>query len=245
VRRSLALLLLVAAAALAAGCHTVVTVDVDAATDGSGTVDVTATLDPQAAAALGGAERLALDDLAKAGWTVDPPVAGKDGGLTFSAHRHYRDGADLAAVLDEVGGKGGVFTATSAAASHAFGRTSHEAGTTVKVSGDPAQFSDAALAQTLGGPPLGWTPEELAAAGASTPGAGELVVRVDVPGSDGPTERRFDLTNGKAQEATVAAESTVVAPLPLGLAAAAAVAVVVGLVLLVVGLRRRRQERHS
>lgn len=228
-------------ATLAAGCRTVVTVDVRGLEDGSGTVTVTAELDAEAATALGGADRLLLDDLAEAGWEVAEPVTEGDGGLRFEATRGFRDSEELAAVLDEVGTTAdgtAVFSGTGYEVTDQFGRTVYEMTTEVSVTGDPAQFGDAALTAVLGGVPLGWTPEELAAAGAAEPGAGQLVVNLEVPG-EGADTASLDLTGAHAGEERLDATSTILEPMVWALVALGAVALLAGAVVLVRGRRVR------
>lgn len=238
-RRRLLLVILTGLVAVAAGCRTVVTVDIRGDDDGSGTVTVTAVLDAEAVAALGGAEALFLDDLRAAGWQVAEPRPAGDGRLGIEASRRYRDGEELSAVLAEVGGDS-IFTDTVSTVEDGFGRTTYRTGTTVSVTGDPASLSDDALTATLGGLPLGRTPEELAAAGVSEPGAGRLVVRVTVPGG-GVDEESFDLTGGEASSARVAAEATETDLLVWALVAAAGALAVVAVVLALRGVRRSRR----
>lgn len=227
----------------AAGCRTVVTVDVQGEEDGSGEVTVTAELDAEAVTAVGGAEKIVLSDLAEAGWDVAEPGTDDSGALTLEATRSFTDGEELADVLDEIGGNAGgvpegapVFTDTAYEISDGFGSMGYEMTAVVSVTGDLSQFSDPALAEVLGGLPVGLTPEELAALGATEPGAGELVVRLAVPGG-GSDEVSLDLTGAEPVEAVAQAEGSVPEPAVLALAIGGAVALLVGLVLL---LRRGR-----
>jgi hypothetical protein len=211
----------VAAVVLSAGCRTVVTVDVVGEEDGSGEVTVTAELDAEAATALGGADRLVLDDVVEAGWDVDEVETLDDGGLRVAGTRTFRDGDELEAVLDEIGtGANGtsVFSGTDYQVGDSFGRTTYEMVTTVEVSGDPVQFGDDALTAVLDGVPLGWTPEQLAAIGATDAGAGELLVTLTVP-EGGTDTARVDLTGAAPSEERVEAESARTEPLVWVLAA--------------------------
>ncbi len=240
-RRVAATAITILIATLLAGCRTVVTVDVRGLDDGSGTVTVTAELDAEAAAALGEADRVLLDDLADAGWEVAEPVAGESGELLFGATRGFRDSEELAAVLDEVGTTAdgtAVFSDTGYHITDQFGRTGYEMTTTVSVTGDLTQFGDAALTAVLGGAPLGWTPEELAAAGATESGAGQLVVNMAVPG-EGTDTARLDLTGAQAAEERLTATSAIAEPMVWALVALGAIALLTGAVVLLRGRRVR------
>ena len=241
-RRVAATAITILIATLLAGCRTVVTVDVRGLDDGSGSATVTAELDAEAAAALGGADRVLLDDLADAGWEVAQPVTEEDGGLRFEATRSFRDSEELVAVLAEVGTTAdgtAMFSSTGYRITDQFGRTRYEMTTTVSVTGDPAQFGDAPLTAVLGGVPLGWTTEELAAAGATQPEAGQLVLNLDVPG-EGTDTARFDLTGGHAAEDRLAATSAIVEPIVWALVALGGFALLAGAIVLLRGRRVRR-----
>lgn len=224
------------------GCRTVVTVDIVGGESGAGTVTVTAVLDAEAAKALGGKSGLVTDDLVKAGWRVEGPVADDDGSLRIVGSRAYSGEAQLKAVLAEVGGTDAVFSDVRWTATDGFGRTAYELGTTVSVSGDPAQFSDETLTTLLGGLPLGRTPEELATLGANKPGAGQLVVRVQAP--DAPRESEaFDLTSAKPASARVESRSTQYRPMVFLVTGAGALLVLIGAVLVVRALTGSRRSR--
>jgi hypothetical protein len=219
----------------------VVTVDVVGEEDGSGEVAVAVELDAEAAIALGGADRLVLGDLAEAGWEVGEVESLDDGGLRVAGTRSFRDADELASVLDEIGtGIDGtaVFSGTDYRVGDSFGRTTYEMTTTVEVSGDPAQFGDEALTGVLGGVPLGWTPEQLAASGAGEAGAGELVVTLAVP-EGGTDTTRVDLTSGTPSEERLEAESSRSEPLVWGLAALGAVLLLAAVAMAVRALRAR------
>lgn len=236
-----ALAVLVVAAVVLAGCRSVATVDVSVAEDGSGVVAVVVDVDRAALAQLGDPSALALEDLRAAGWDVPGPTSTPDGGLRLEARRAFAGPDDLAGVLDELG----VFSATSLTLEDSFASTDYAFGTRIELTGSLEQFSDPELSAVLGGVPLGWTTEELTAAGATAPGAAELVLRVELPGGatagdGGPAQWRFPLTGGTATAASVEATSQVRPTVPLVLVGAGAALVLAGAVALAFGLGRRR-----
>lgn len=181
----MALLVLVV---VSSGCRTDVDVAVAVRDGGSGTVTVTVDLDAAAAKALGDPHDLALDDLSAAGWRLRGPTA-RRGGLRVVAVRAFASPLQLAAVLDEVGGRNGVFRGTTLRLEDGFAASSTTFRTRVHLEGDLSELSDPQLTAVLGGLPLGRTPEELAAAGVGSSATGRLTVRVGLPGG-------VDATNG-------------------------------------------------
>lgn len=228
---------LAGAVALLTGCRTTVTVDIDAREDGGGEVTVTAELDAEAAAALGGPERIEVADLEETGWSVEGPREGSQGGVVVSASHPWSDAAELGTLLSDLGGDA-LVTSVDGGVTDGFGRTTHELEVAVSTTGDPADLSDDDLTAVLGGLPLGRTPEELAFLGATAPGAATLVVSIDLPGGGSATDQ-LDLTSGGATEVEVVATSTVSQPVVLALTAAAVGLAVLAVVLAVVGLVRR------
>lgn len=239
-------------AAVLAGCRTEARVDVRAGRDGSGTVAVTVTLDAEAADRLGDPSRVALDDLGEAGWRVRGPAEVGGGGLRWVVRRPFDSPADLARALGEVGGEGdgAVFRGVRLRLADGFGSTTYRFDTDVSLTGDLAQLSDPDLAAALGGVPLGWTPEELEAAGAADAGSAELVVAVELPGGrprtdgrvdEGAATWRFPLSGGVPTERTLATEATDRDALPGVLAVAGAALLVAGLVVAAVAALRSRR----
>ncbi len=208
------------------------------AEDGSGTVSVAVSLDDQAAQALGDDTGAVVEDLTAAGWEITEPSSA-DGPWIMSGSKGYSNSDELSAVLEEVGGVDGVFSDTFSTVESGFAKITYAAGTTVTVTGDPAQFSDAALTQLLGGLALGRTPEEAVFEGLSEPGAATLVVEINLPGSSEPSSETFDLTGGETQSTTVAAESTINDSNVWKLLVIGIAGVGVGAVILVWGVRRR------
>ena len=245
------LLLSVLLVVVAAACQVHAEVDVDVAEDGSGTVEVSVELDREASARLGDpATALRLDDLRQAGWQVDDAAAIDGGGLRIVGRRDFASPDQLPAVLDEIGGTGGIFSDTELTISDGFSATTYDFTTTVELSGSIEQFSDAELAAALDGLPLARSAEELAAEGATDPDALRLEVAVDLPGgtpetngseSYGISAWSFSASGGEAVSEQLRATSTQSgAPMWLfvGVAALAALGAIAALV---VGLTVRRR----
>ena len=128
-------------------CQVDIGVGVDAKADGSGTVQVSATLDKEAAAQAG---PLALDDLKKAGWRVDGPSATASGGQIVRVSKPFRDPAELARVVAEVSGQTGPFHDFSLSRRRSFFRTTTRFSGVVDLSSGVAGFTDQDLQQRLG-----------------------------------------------------------------------------------------------
>jgi hypothetical protein len=200
-----------------AGCRTEARVEVDVDRDGSGTVTTTVSLDGGAAAALGDPSLVSLDDLTGAGWRVRGPRPTDDGGLRWVVSRPFTSPEDLTRALEEVGGQEGAFDGVRLRVEDGFGSTTYRFRARVDLTGDLAQFSDAELTAALGGVATGWTPEELAAAGATDADAAELVLAVRLPGDRPETDGRvvagastwrFPLTGGEPTQRAVGASAT-------------------------------------
>jgi hypothetical protein len=186
------LLLLVVALALTS-CRAAVDVSIAVSENGSGAVAVTAHFDDEAKAKLGGdlAKALHTDDLRSSGWTVTTP-AHQGGEWLVTATKPFGSPAGLQSVLDDVGGKRGVFRDWMLKVSAGFGSTSWTIDGRVVLTGSLDQFGDSQLTTSLGGLPLGRTPEQLQAElGAN--GSIPFTVRVSLPTSVGSHD-----TNGSA-----------------------------------------------
>jgi hypothetical protein len=185
---------LVALVLLATSCKAAVEVAIAVSDNGSGAVAVTASFDDEARTRLGGDLNTALHtaDLKAAGWSVSQPA--KVGDLwRITATKPFGSPAGLQAVLEEVGGKQGVFRDWNIEIDRSFGLENWTVHGRVVLTGSLDQFSDSDLTATLGGLPLGRTPQQLQAElgkGGTIP----LTVRVTLPTSVDSA----DDTNGTA-----------------------------------------------
>lgn len=230
-------------------CRADVGVDVAVERDGSGEVTATVTFDPAASAALVDVERgLPLEDLAQAGWRVDPPEQTSDGGTVITASKEFGTPEQFAAVMDELDGPEGVFRAFELQRTKSFARVDHRLTGQLDPIGGFDRFADPDLVAALG-TSLG----ELAAQAGAAPGDVAVRLQADLPGDvrdgsstgmpgpDGQVVWAMSLADESAVEVDVATTSRQVAPLVLrGVAVVAAV--LAALVLLGQGLRLVRPE---
>lgn len=164
------------------GCRARADVLVAVEPDGSGTVAVTATLDPDAVAQVGDvAAAVKVDDLRSAGWkVVGPKKAGADTFITVS--KPFAEASRLGAVLEELGGPDGPFPGWKLTSSNSFTVSSYELTGKIRLTGSLDQFSDGEVAAALDGFATGRSPEELTAALQDDPDALTLNVAVTLPG---------------------------------------------------------------
>jgi hypothetical protein len=104
--------LFVALAAVLAGCKVDTAVTIDMQDDGSGTVTVRATLDPEAVRAAetdGGTleDRVRLSDLSAAGWSVSPWVRSDAGSAQVELSKPFSSPDQIASIVNEVNGSDG------------------------------------------------------------------------------------------------------------------------------------------
>jgi hypothetical protein len=187
-------LVLVGLLLAATSCKAAVEVSIAVADDGSGVVAVTATFDDEARVRLGGdlATALHTDDLKATGWSVSAPRHVGDV-WQITVTKPFGSPAGLQAVLDEVGGKQGVFRDWTIKIDRSFGLENWTVHGRVVLSGSLDQFGDSDLTKSLGGMPLGRTPQQLQeelGKGGTIP----LTVRVTLPASVDSA----DDTNGAA-----------------------------------------------
>lgn len=243
-RRGRAALLLVGLALLLSACRVDATTRVDVADDGSGTVTVEVTLDAEAAARIPDlARQLRVDDLTATGWAVADPATGEDGSVTVTATKSFADPDQLAAVLDEVGGRLGPVHDVEFVRERRFGRTAYDFSATLDLSAGVRTFSDRRLTRVLDGAPVG---QDVAALEAEVGVPVEEMLgyrfKITLPEGDETVTSTWDLALGEGP-VEVAAGTEETNRLALGLAAASALALVLLLLVLVVRLVRRGRRR--
>lgn len=101
IRRVLALC--VCAIALAS-CRLDVAVDMTVEPDGTGTISITATADPELVAAVPTiANELSIDDAVAAGWVTDGPTPTPEGGLTITLTHRFSSDTEATNLLNSIG----------------------------------------------------------------------------------------------------------------------------------------------
>jgi len=173
------------------GCQAAVRVGVDANDHGGGRVVAVVTLDPDAQRYVGDLKgKLRVDDLVKAGWTVEGPKrVGRD--VQVTATKKFTSSAGATRAIRELDGGSGLFSGFSVSQQRSFLRTTTRFRGTVDLRKGIEAFSDPALEQQLGSP-LGATPDEFSKRiGAQLQRAVPITVGVLLPGrvtSNAPTE---------------------------------------------------------
>lgn len=158
------LLLLAIALLVLSACQVDAAVDVEVNDDGSGTVTLTAAFDDNViAAAPELVDRLQVEDLANAGWTVDGPREAETGGaVVVEASKDFASSGDLSGVLDEIAGPGTLFSDFEVVRSRTFARTTYEVTGRIDPQIPLTTFGDSAIAGLVGNP-LGLSAAELEA----------------------------------------------------------------------------------
>jgi FMN phosphatase YigB (HAD superfamily) len=223
-------LVLVAAMLLLAGCQVDTEAVVVLREDGSGTVTVTVTLDPEAAAQVPDlGEQLAVDDLTRAGWEIAGPQTVDGGGVQVEATKPFATPDEGAAVLAELTGPDGVLTEIELTIENSFGRTTSSFSAEADPSGGIVGLADDALIQVLGDDLGGQLARIEAETGATADEQATLTLTVQLPGA----RESWALAPG-TEATTLDLEHQQLRPVPIALAAGAVVLLVVGLILLVV-----------
>jgi hypothetical protein len=232
--------------AVLAGCRVQTEVSIDIADDGSGVVSVGVGLDPDATSRVPGLDEvLRLDDLTAAGWEVVGPQVEDDGHTWVRASKPFADPDQLAVVLAEVAGPDGPFQGFALTEDRKLARTIYSLTGTVDLGAGLEAFTDAELAELLGGEPLGASVEELEAQ-LGEPLSDVFTMDVTVSMPDG-TESSWQPAFADAEPTEVAASATVWRPQTLLFGGVAVLAVVLLLLVAVISplrrLRRRRDVR--
>jgi hypothetical protein len=213
--------------------------------DGSGVVEVTVTLDQEAAAQVPDLENdLRVDDLEATGWDITGPTETEDGGLEMVASRDFATPRQAQQILRQVGGRGGILRELSIQRDHSFGQTEWSFAGVLDLSEGLAAFSDADLTEVLGGEPVGRDPAQLEEEfGAPVSELFTMTVEARLPGDEPADSWSAGLGD---QPVEMSLESSERDTTVLGLALAAAVGVVLLLLLLLVrAIRRRRRRREE
>ncbi len=169
-------------------CKVDVTVDVQVAADGSGTVTLTAIADAEVVAqAPGLAEDLRFDDAVAAGWTVDGPTATDDGGLRVVLTHPFATVAEATALLQSINGVSGPLQSITITQSDTDTQLTTFLTGSLRVDGQLQAFADSDLLGAIGGSPYEQTIRDL---GLAPTDAVSFTLKADLPGkavNDGST----------------------------------------------------------
>lgn len=140
------------------GCRASVDVVARVQEDGSGTVEATATLDAQTAAALLDLDLdtsgMPLSDLSQAGWVVQAPVVDGAGNTVIKASKEFGTPEQFAEVMAELSGSGpesgGVYRGFTLTRTRRFARVDFELAGQLDTSQGLDSFSDPELDAALG-----------------------------------------------------------------------------------------------
>jgi hypothetical protein len=168
-----------------AGCRVDVAVDVQVNADGSGTIEVVATVDADVVRdAPDLADDLRFADAEAQGWQVDRPAATDDGGLRVRLRREFDTVEQANVLLASLNGAGGPLQAVTLARADTGGEVTISVSGALRVDGGLNAFTDPDALTLLGGA----TPyaEKIAASGATPAEAVGITVSIDI--GAGPQE---------------------------------------------------------
>ena len=149
---------------LAAACDVRTEVLVDVEESGAGSVTVSVGLDADAVARLPDLDELVLmDDLDTAGWRVTGPDRDAGGTTWIRVEKSFATPEEGTAILTEISGPDGPFRDFVITRERELARTRLGLDGSIDLTGGLSVFSDAALAQSLEGQPLGEPIEQIEA----------------------------------------------------------------------------------
>jgi len=141
---------------LLAGCKVDTTVAIRSDQDGRGAVSVKVELDAEAAFAMQStgaplSERVRLDDLVGAGWTVSPWATDENGAVSLRASKAFDGERQLQEVLGEITGRDGILDHARIERSRGIARSSDALSVAVDLRGlDAGLAGDAEVSRRLG-----------------------------------------------------------------------------------------------
>lgn len=156
-------LALVVALGLVSGCRMGIDVNVAVEEDGSGTIEVVVSLDPDAVERIGGdlEPLMEVDDLVAAGWRVDGPTKDSDGFTRVRVSHPFGTADEAATVFAQIAGEDGPFQDFAVTRDTSLAETRWRFTGRVDFSGGLEAFGDAGLAAELDGEPIGQSTQEI------------------------------------------------------------------------------------
>jgi len=171
-------------AVLLSACRVDAVVDVRVAADGTGTITLTASADPDLVAQTPGlAEDLRFDDAVAAGWVVEGPTATEAGGLTVSLAHPFASVEEATALLQSVNGPDGPLHDVVLARTVTDDDVTTSLAGSLRVSNGLDAFADPDLLAAIGGSPYA---DDLQNAGLRPTDVVSFTFTADLPGTATP-----------------------------------------------------------
>lgn len=161
-------------------CKVDVTVHVQVAADGTGTVTLTAIADAAVVAqAPGLAEDLRFDDAAAAGWTVEGPTPTDDGGLKVILTHTFATVEEATALMQSINGVSGPLQNITITRTDTAEQLTTFLSGSLRVDGQLQAFADADILSAIGGSPYA---DAILNAGVTASNAVTFTLLADLPG---------------------------------------------------------------
>ncbi|MDG2111029.1 MAG: hypothetical protein P8N02_00255 [Actinomycetota bacterium] len=193
---------------LLTACRADITVEIDLAPDGGGTVTALIVFDDEVIEHVPDLDQiLRLDDVRATGWVIDQSRS--DGGLSVRLVKPFGSVDQLPAVLSELDGRGGLFGDAVMTVERSGAVVTYELVLQMSLDRSVTDLIDPRVADVLDGELFGTPVSELERrAGGPLDDVVSLVVSVDIPGGSGrfPDTGSVGLANGGDQELVVLGE---------------------------------------
>lgn len=155
------MLLAIVCLGVVAGCKADATVTVDVKSGGSGVVTVEVVADKAATDRLDLHKSVVTDDLKQAGWKLGAPEDAPGGGVRLTASKPFANPDELRLVLDEVGGKNGIFKDIKLETeTRTFSETAHITGR-IDLTKGIESYGDEDIKKAAGGSAVGVDPKAI------------------------------------------------------------------------------------
>lgn len=195
-------------AVLLSACRVDAVVDVQVAADGTGTITLTASADPDLVAQTPGlAEDLRFDDAVAAGWTVDGPTATEAGGLTVSLSHPFATVEEATALLQSVNGPDGPLHDVVLTRAVTDDEVTTSMTGNLRVSNGLDAFADPEVLAAIGGSPYA---DDLQNAGLRPTDVVTFTFNADLPGSATPAVTAAGQTAGTGLTWTMPLDGTAI-----------------------------------
>lgn len=193
---------------LLGACRVDITVEVDLAADGGGTVTALVVFDDEVLEHVPDLDQiLRLDDVRATGWVIDQ--SRRDGGLAVRLVKPFGSVDQLPSVLSELDGPGGLFDDAGMMVQRNGSVTTYELRLSLSLDRPATELIDPGIADVLDGELFGTPIAELERrAGGPLDEALSLVVTVDIPGGSGrfPEAGAVSLADGGEHTVVVVGE---------------------------------------